>query len=257
MGGKQTLRAPVWRDTQLVLPLSMNWKSRALLLCTLPMALAAGRCPASTFLQGAHSDSSDFVDDNQLWKYVSGPDGQRDLQTVPLYQAVFSRNTEAVAGLLAQGVSPNALLYPKAWSPLMVAIAHNDAATTRVLIQHGANLNYVSDNAVYWSPLATALYFGRFYPNVDHADFSLFHELLNDGADVNLASSSSDVAEDAVTTGQFQLVNELLARGFTHDLPMLKRWLQARDPNGQEAQQKRALATINKKLADGANERAP
>lgn len=183
-----------------------------------------------------------------LWRESSGPRGERNRSALPLYRAVFAHDQKRVETLLDQGVNPNLLLYSGRWSPLMVAIAYNDLSTVQVLIKRGADMNYVSNDPVYGTPLAVALSYGRFY-TIDNPDFAMLHYLLDAGADINIEYHNGDIAQDAVTKGRMDIVNELLTRGFHHDLPSLKKWLEIRAADEKsQAQKEKAIATINRLL---------
>jgi len=186
-----------------------------------------------------------------LWQDSSGPKGERDPSALPLYKAVFSHDAQRVAATLDRGVSANAVLYPHRWSALMVAAAYNDHPIADLLIRHGANLNYVSDDPVRPTPLATALAYGRFYPNIDRPDFAMFHHLLKSGADLNVEfGDHEDIAIFAATFGQLKIVNELLDRGYHRDLPQLRQVLEIRhvDPSLQ-ADKQHAIEKIDRILS--------
>ncbi|MEO7995381.1 MAG: ankyrin repeat domain-containing protein [bacterium] len=162
-----------------------------------------------------------------LWRDSSGPKGERDPSALPLYQAVFALDAPLVASMLDHGVSPNAVLYPHRWSPLMVAAAYNNRQIAQLLVRHGADLNYVSDDQIHPTPLAVALAYGRFYPNIDHPDFAMLHDLLKSGADINVEFGyHQDIAKLAATLNQLKIVNELLEQGYHRDLPGLRKWIE-------------------------------
>jgi hypothetical protein len=141
-----------------------------------------------------------------------------------------------------------------------------------LLVKHGANINYVSNDPATGTPLAAALEFGRFYnvePPNDYLadsmffdtgstddyrpDFSIFYYLLDSGADVNLEFRSGwDIANDAASAGNMAIVTDLLARGYRRDLPGLKRGLEGRVvPEKERADKEKALAAVNRILAEG------
>lgn len=189
-----------------------------------------------------------YIDTALFWRECSGPHGERDASALPFYEAVFAHDPARVAALLDHGASPDVLLYPGGWSPLMVAIAYNDRPTMQVLVKHGANMNYVANDPAAGTPLALALSYGRFYP-LEHPDFFMLHYLLDAGADMNLEFRGNDIAKFAVTEGQIAIVNELLSRGFRHDLPSLKKWLEIRRVDERNRPEKdKALATVDRLL---------
>ena len=195
------------------------------------------------------------ADANLFWGEASGPNGERAPAALPLYQAVFAHDRQAVAGLLDHGTSPNALLYPKRWSPLMVAVAYQDRDMVHLLLQRGADINYVSNDPADYSPLGVAvnaalsdaLKRGGDHPNID---FSMFNYLLDAGANVNVEFGyNKDIAIFAATLGQMDLVNELLARGYRRDLADLKGVLEVIHVNqDRQAAKDRAIATIDRIL---------
>lgn len=189
-----------------------------------------------------------YVDTALFWRECSGPNGERDASALPFYEAVFAHDSARVTALLDHGTSPDVLLYPGGWSPLMVAIAYNDQPTMQVLVKHGANMNYVANDPATGTPLASALSYGRFYP-LKHPDFFMLHYLLDAGADMNLEFRGNDIAQFAVMVGQITIVNELLARGFRHDLPRLKKWLEiSRVDERNQPEKNKALATVDRLL---------
>lgn len=182
-----------------------------------------------------------------IWGTSLGPLGQRDAPGLPLYEAIFAQDQRRVASILDKGASPNALLYPHRWSPLMVAAAYNNRPIAELLVQHGADLNYVSDDKIYPTPLAVALAYGRFHPNIDHPDFAMLHDLLKAGADVNVEFGfHQDIAKLSATFNQMKVLNELLDHGYHRDLADLKKWIEighvAKD---LQADKDRAIAKID------------
>lgn len=198
--------------------------------------------------QSGAAEAEQYIDTALFWREASGPHGERDPAALPLYEAVFAHDQRRVASLLDHGALPNALLYPGRWSPLMVAVVYNDHQTARLLVKHGADINYVSNDPATGTPLAAALSYGRFY-TVENPDFSMFHYLLNSGADMNVEYHNSDIALDAATLGRMDIVNELLAHGFHHNLPKLKKWLEIRVVDDKTRPERdKALATVNRLL---------
>jgi ankyrin repeat protein len=194
------------------------------------------------------AESEQYIDTALFWRESSGPRGERNPTALPLYEAVFAHDARQVRSLLDRGASPNALLYPGGWSALMVAIAYNDHAVARLLVKHGADLNYVSNDPATGTPLAVALSYGRFY-TIEHPDFSMFRYVLNSGADINVEFHGEDIAIYAVVLGRIAFVNEFLTRGYHHDLPQLKTSLEVRQVvEGEQSEKDKALATIGRLL---------
>jgi len=140
----------------------------------------------------------------------------------------------------------------------MVAVAYQDKETVSVLLKKGANINYVSaDPADYTalgvainSALGEALRRGGDHPR---PEFSMFYYLLDAGADPNVEFGfHKDIAYFAATTGQYDLLNQLLARGYKRDLPGLRKWILIGRVNSETQPAKdRAIATIDKLLKQG------
>lgn len=184
------------------------------------------------------------------WAMSSGPHGERDAGALPLYEAIFAHDAARVASDLDRGASPNALLYPHRWSPLMIAAVYNDGPIVDVLIKRGADLNYVSDDAIYPTPLAVALATGRFHPNIDKPDFRVLRRLLDAGADVNVEYGfHKDIAYQAATMNRYEILIDLLARGYRRDLPGLRKWMEIGHVDSRtEPEKKRALAAVDRLL---------
>ena len=218
------------------------------------VALAAGAVQAmssSPPQSGAPpaAETGQFIDTALFWREASGPHGERDPAALPLYDAVFAHDKARVASLLDRGASPNALLYPGGWSPLMVAIAYNDSAIAEVLVKHGADINYIANDPATGTPLAVALSYGRFYP-LGNPTFALLRHLLDSGADVNAEFHGKDIATFAVSVGQIEMLNEFLARGYRHNLPKLQRLLEIVHVDEKTQPEKdKALHTIKRLLA--------
>ena len=185
----------------------------------------------------------------------SGPNGERAPAALPLYNAVFAHDRRAAAKLLDQGSSPNALLYPNRWSVLMVAVAYQDKDMSRLLLQHGANINYVSEDPADYTALGVALNAAladglRGRDVEPKTDFSMFDYLLDAVADLNVEfGDSTDIAILAATLGQMTIVNELLTRGYVRNLSGLKRTLETRAVSQDRQDDKnRAIGTIDRML---------
>lgn len=76
-------------------------------------------------------------------KILQGALRQRELE-LQLCEAVASRNVSEVRKLLAQGVSPNALTHDHQQSVLMLASGTGSIWMVRVLLESGADPNYVN-----------------------------------------------------------------------------------------------------------------
>ena len=191
------------------------------------------------------------------WTESSGPHGERNPAALPLYEAIFANEPQKVATLVEHGASPNLVLYPRRWSPLMLAIAFYDSEIVRLLVKRGANLNYVTDNPTTGTPLALALSYGRFH-TIEHPDFAIFRYLLDSGADMNVefGIDHSDIAIYAATMGQMAIVDDLLARGYRHNLPKLKEYLEIRRVDAEmQPEKERAIATVDRLLRNGQEDR--
>jgi hypothetical protein len=199
--------------------------------------------------------SIDDADTALFWREVSGPNGERAPEALPLYEAVFAHDRAAVTTLLNRGVSPNTVLFAKRWSPLMVAIAYQDKEMVSLLLHHGANIDYVSNDPANFTPLGVAL-------NATLADalsrggddpksnFAMFDYLLDAGANVNVEFGyRQDIAIFSASLGQMDIVNKLLSRGYRRDLVELKGVLGVRQVSEDaQADKDRAIATIDRML---------
>ena len=196
------------------------------------------------------------IEDTDLfWREASGPNGEQDAAALPLFRAVFAHDKEAVTTLLENGVSPNAVLYPKAWSPLMVAVAYHDVEMVDLLLKRDANINYVSKDPADYTALGVAISAtldegirsGKDEPLLD---YSMFNHLLDAGADVNLDFGyDNDIAKWAATLGQMELVNRVLARGYDRDLTGLNEILHVRRVDKKtEPEKQKAIKTIESLL---------
>ncbi|TCM37076.1 ankyrin repeat domain-containing protein [Novosphingobium sp. ST904] len=204
-------------------------------------------------------------DTELFWQEVSGPNGERAPAALPLYQAVFAHDREAVTRLLDLGASPNAVLYAEGWSPLMVAVAYHDKEVVSLLLRHGANIDYVSNDPADYTPLAVALNAdlgdalrrGGDDPKID---FVMFDYLLDAGANLNVEfGNHQDIATFSASLGQMDIVNKLLAQGYRRDLVELKGILGSRQVSEDvQADKDRAIATIDRMLgAPGTGAKAP
>ena len=195
------------------------------------------------------------ADTELFWREASGPNGERAPAALPLYNAVFAHDHARAAKFLERGASPNEVLFPKRWSVLMVAIAYRDKGMAQLLLHHGANIDYVSADPADYTPLGVALNAGltaalESGEEDPQVDFSMFRFLLDSGANINLEfREGEDIAIFAANLGQMNLVNELLSRGYSRDLPELKKALNIRHVDETAQPEKdRALATIDRLL---------
>jgi ankyrin repeat protein len=165
-------------------------------------------------LPGCGRAQQPSADDQEfLWTLASGEDGKRNTSAEPLYSAIIKNDLGKVQQLLKDGASANALLSPGRWSPLMVAAEVGNSRIVADLLAHGADVNYVAEDR-HPTALDVALTFG-----VPREDLTIFRELLDKGADINLAyPQHGDIALHAVVIGQMDLVYELIARGCRRDL---------------------------------------
>lgn len=201
-------------------------------------------------------------DQEFFWRKADGPNGERNPGAIALYTAVIQQDREEVFRLLKSGTSPNSLLSRDGWSTLMLAAAEGDIKMASILLKNGADINYVRSDPVDFSALAVALNYA-----IPSQNFSTFQYLLSAGADVNAsyvdhgdavfrdpngdAFTGQDIAKDAATLGQIQIVNELLARGYRRDLPGLLVVLKIIVVNDAAQPAKdRAIATVTNILGE-------
>ncbi len=199
-------------------------------------------------------------DQDFFWR-ASGGDRQRNDKATPLYSAIIAQNGPETERLLTSGASPNLLLSDEGWSVLMIASAQNDVPTMRMLKERGADLNYTISDPTDFSALSVALNFG-----IPHENLSAFNYLLDAGADLNAtyidrgkaaqrdgngdAFTGQDIACEAATLGHFEIVNQLLARGYSRDFAALFTILKIRVVNQRsESEKEKARRLILAKLA--------
>ena len=211
---------------------------------------AAGLTGVAAYV-GRVSAAISQSDKDFFWREAVGPQGQQNERAKPLYAAVIDQDRRETQGLLSAGASPNLLLSDEGWSVLMIASAQNDVPTMKMLKDHGADLNYIISSPTEFSALSVALDYG-----IPHGNLSAFNYLLDAGADLNAtyvdrgravardpngqAFTGQDIALEAATLGHFEIVNELLARGYSRDFAALFTALKIRvvDQAGQPEKQK-------------------
>lgn len=196
-----------------------------------------------------HNSEHPIVSDDDkafAWDEASGPKSERDAAALPLYQAVINGDEERLRNVLTKGTSANILLHPGRWSALMVAAALNERGVTKMLVEHGANVNYEAQDQNFPTPLAVALAFG-----VPKQDLSIFRDLIKRGADLNAKyPNGQDPAVHAAVLGHPEIVNELLLHGYRRDLPQLIQALEIIQVNdAAEPEKIRAIASVKEMLA--------
>jgi len=199
-----------------------------------------------------NSMSTDDLD--QIWAESSGSNREQDAGVRPLYQAIVDQDYQKVEQLLGSGFSANDLLHKQAYSPLMVALSLSDRKMVELLLKNGANLNYVSDDIIYTTPLAVALSTAMHEAaaqGADAADYKNFWFLIDSGADINLEFQGGDIAIYAATMGQDALVNQLLQKGYRRDLSHLLRTINIRVVDDRTQPEKdKAIATITRLIKE-------
>lgn len=186
-----------------------------------------------------------------LWRDSCGPKRECNPASLPLYRAIIDRDRDGVAKLLDSGVPVNGLLFPQKYSPLMVALSVDDDEIVRTLISRGADLNYISDDIIYTTPLALSLSMAM-HKAVEAAevsgkpvsvDFDMFRYLMHSGANINLEFRGQDIAIYAADMGQMELVSELLAAGYNRDLIGLRDSIRSRAVDEKSEEEKEAILT--------------
>lgn len=237
-------------------------KIAPLIMGTLALATGATymsvKHPVST-----HALSAEDVD--FAWRISQGPNGEHRSAALPLYRAIIAQDEDNVKRLCDQGVSPNILLYPKQYSPVMVAIYTYNYVIVDALIKCGANLNYMANDfhgTVLFLAIDAAI--NESEKNDSRTiDYRYFWHLIDSGADINLAHRytinknetneqivEDDIANIAATLGQDKLVNGLLARGYHRDLPELLITLKVRVVDDKtKPETDKAITTVLHELA--------
>ncbi|GBF58718.1 hypothetical protein PbB2_02406 [Candidatus Phycosocius bacilliformis] len=174
------------------------------------------------------------------WKVASGPQAKKDPAAVPLFEAIIDGDETGLRRLLESGTSTELRLYPGGWSALMVAAQIGCPVSVRLLLEHGADVNYLSDGDDADTALGVALTYGVW------DGMSIFYALLDHGAKLETKfPNDTDVVIHAATLGQMKLVNELLDRGYRSDLPGLLETLEIIHVNEEtEPYKQRAMERV-------------
>jgi ankyrin repeat protein len=137
----------------------------------------------------------------------------------PLLWAMECHSKNGVQVLLENGANPN-YSYGGHGSATWIAAGEPDVEMLQLLLSRGGDINrrYSDD-----SPLMRALVLGA-----DAGYWKNYYLLLNAGADINQTGQlNRTVAEYAVTLGQMDKIEELLKRGYSHNLKYLMNLLLA------------------------------
>jgi len=158
-----------------------------------------------------------------------------------LVKAIQCQNPTGLRALLEAGADPN--LSPKKgdWSPLMAASAFDNAEVIEVLVKAGAQIDYVSEDAVMPTPLEVALARG-----IESGNWTAYEKLLQLGANINLSyDDNRTIAEQAAILGQMDRVYDLLKAGYRHDLQTLEATVRARRGTSEmESEKARVLERL-------------
>lgn len=139
----------------------------------------------------------------------------------PLLWAVRFENGEGVDALLQAGADPN--LTPEGgFSATYAASTYDSPAMLRLLLESGGDPN--AENLIgRRTALNEALTVG-----IRCDQWTSFHLLLDAGADINRVMGTRDtIARRAAALSQYNIVLELLERGYTHDLESLESFVRS------------------------------
>lgn len=153
--------------------------------------LAEGAMPSSRTM--AYATSQEII--SMLHRAYAAR--QRELQ---LCEAVASKNVPEVRKLLAMGVSPNALSHDHQMSVLMQAVYRNQIWMVRVLLENGADVNYVNTQSKSVLHIAAAV-----------SDAQVVQALLRAGANpLAKGNNGATPLHDAVWEKNVEAVRALL-----------------------------------------------
>ncbi len=164
----------------------------------------------------------------------------------PLIWTLRCENHTGVEALLKAGADPNAAA-DRFLIPLAVAAVVEDHRFTQLLLDAGADVNGLTDS-VDSSPLMRAFSLGAQKEYWDNYDL-----ILDRGADINLAYGPNrrTIADRAVASGRYQLVVDLLEKGYRKDLPGLKAAAELfRHGGGEQAPHKERLFALLDELME-------
>jgi ankyrin repeat protein len=157
-----------------------------------------------------------------------------------VFEAAALGRDETLSGLLAADPTRANAVSPDGFTPLGLASFFGQPDAARVLLDHGANPNIASENAMRVAPLHSAVAAQR---------LDIAAELLGRGADVNAAQADDFTPlHEAAQNGQVAMIELLLAHGAD---------LAARKSDGQtaldtaQAHGQAEAATLLRERADG------
>jgi len=153
-------------------------------------------------------------------------------KTLALFEAIRSGSTNELQKQLASGADPNDSL--NSYSPLMAAILNGTVEQMKILIDHGANVNYATSQGITalwlavpdWDKTNLLLDHGA---DVNHTidGFGIltklaeipgttrfFHLFIEKGADLKKQSADNFLFYSAAASGDTSLISFLLSKGF-------------------------------------------
>ncbi len=135
-----------------------------------------------------------------LIQYGAAVDQQDTITiTSPLWVATSNANYDTVKALLEADADAN-LIDKDGWSPLLLAATNGECQICRLLIEHGAEVNF-RDDAWGWSPIHIAALHG-------HVD--TMEELIKSGADINMVTNEDSTPIQAAITNVHTLATKVL-----------------------------------------------
>lgn len=136
----------------------------------------------------------------------------------PLFWALQCESVSGVGALLEHGANPNQMVGGEApFSAVFSAAGRDDPAFLRLLLSHGGNPNAFLDDGGDWTALKAAFFRGN-----EGRGWENWNALLDAGADINAVHHGATIAQLAALLNSFDRVDELLRRGYRHDLDDLQ-----------------------------------
>lgn len=143
------------------------------------------------------------------------PNGQGFEGTTPLFWALRCESAPGVEALLKAGADPN-YRFPgeQGFTAVFAASGMKNPVFLKLMLQYRGDPNTGRQDSD-WTALKAALYRG-----MDGDGWENYYALLDAGVDID-AYNRGTIAEIAADLNQYDRVNELLERGYSHDLKHL------------------------------------
>lgn len=147
----------------------------------------------------------------------SGLDG-----TTPLMWAISCQNLDGVRAILDGGADPNLGIAGR-FQPVLIAATYDDPAMLQLLLDRGANPDF-HDEKYTETPLYKA-----FATGLEREQWGSYYTLLDHGADIEFEDQVGEtILHYAIAMGRFDKVVELLNRGYSKNLPEVRKRVEIR-----------------------------